>query len=499
MAKVSVVALRTNDKILNILTSIKVTSFDEKQEDFKLITEIQADNNQSIFVYEAYLCFEDLEKFQQNICANGYIEIKEQKILYYVDEIPRSSFLLQREDRYADKYNDVLSPFYSNCYLEEYWNKNPDIKTLWLNYSNEIHSQIKPYVDINLDYFIDKVGNVLKFIQVNEVDVVLLHQSEKFITLSFKINKNTFDENYVVNKYVANIEVKSASDIILKKSFEINKRFVDIEIQDSDDNIQLEIFNLNNNKCVYKRNMYFFGNGTTHSHQVKKDVTSSPYKYNIELINQHPGNEISSLENLRTKWTRKIKRKDESEFVRFNDTEKNKAFDYLIKTVSDLAKNKGLENKQPEYVYIADPYLYCNVSLNMYLKFINSLSFERDTEFRFIGGQNSIPECLVKEMKRIQNQYTNIIFKSIRIKEKDQKGNFLTFSLPNGKKEYKTKEPFHDRFIASKHAEYGFTNSINNFQKGVTFFRSFDVYFEDAEALWNISLNNNDYVIEVVS
>lgn len=497
MAKIKIIALKFNNEIHNLLTTIKETCYDEKQDDIRFAIKIDCQSNKSIIVYEGYLCFESLNEFQNSI-YNNLITIDNQKILYEIEQTPRTSFLLQREDYYADKYNQIISPFYSNCYLYESWNCNLTIKNMWLELAPEDTAKVSPYLDINLEYFIDKVGNVLKFVQVNEVDVAIAHQNDKFITLGFKINQNTFDAEYVQNKYVANIEVRSASDIVLKKSFEIEKRFVDFEMQDIDDNIQIEVFNLSNNRCVYKRNLKFIANGTSIIHQVKRTPNLVQRRYSFEKIKENLNAEIASLENVRTMWTRRIKRKDESEFVRFDSSEDAKALEYLIKTLKSIAPNKGLEDKLPEYIYLADPYLFCNLGLRKYLDIFNSYNYGelKQIELRLIGCQNPIPEYLINELRKSPHKYSNIKIKSVRKKKTDNNGIILPPKIINGKKEYQTQETFHDRFIASKHIEYGFTNSINNLKKGVTFFRSFDIYFEVAEELWNISNTNNDFVVE---
>lgn len=197
-------------------------------------------------------------------------------------------------------------------------------------------------------------------------------------------------------------------------------------------------------------------------------------------------------------WTRRIKRKDESEFVRFDNFEETEALKYLIKTLKSTAKNKGFEDKLPEHIYLADPYLFCKLNLTKYINIFNEYNKEglKTIELRLIGCQNSIPEYLINELRKSPHKYSSIKIKSIRKKKTDNNGIVLPPKIINGKQEYETQETFHDRFIASKHIEYGFTNSINNLRKGVTFFRSFDIYFEDAEELWNISNTNNDFVIE---
>lgn len=500
MAKITIITIEQDDKLFNVLTCIMKTSFDKKEQDIHLIKELNGKN--SFYIYEGYLCNEKLDNFIKSIIDNKSLKIDNKKVNFNVNNTPRESFLLQREDFYADKYNQIISPFYSNCNLKEYWCTDLYLKNIWLNLNDK--PLFKEFCNVNLNYHIDRIGNILEFSQVNEVDVTVSHQNNKFLTIGFKINKKDFDDKFIANKYVANIEVKSASDLILKKAYELRERFIDIDLQDSDNNILVEIYNLNTNKCVYKRNMKFIGGGNPIVHKMNKYIFSNPKKYEIQKIpKNYPINvEISSIEALRSRWTQIIKREEESEFVRFLGNESDKAFDHLLKTVIDMASHKGFEDKLPEYIYVADPYLCCNLGLEKFKKLFSvSQNYKLSmVEFRFLACQNEIPDYLYDEFKNVNTfqLYKNIKLKVIRKKKFEKNGTEKYDNDNTGKKRLLTEETFHDRFITTKHIEYGFTNSINNFKKGVSFFRSFDVYFDLAETLWN-SDPNNEIIIEVLN
>ena len=62
--------------------------------------------------------------------------------------------------------------------------------------------------------------------------------------------------------------------------------------------------------------------------------------------------------------------------------------------------------------------------------------------------------------------------------------------------ENKLLSAFHDRWIASDIEEYGFTNSLNNFKSGVSFFKSLKHYYEDSEFLWKINSDEENYIVE---
>jgi hypothetical protein len=99
----------------------------------------------------------------------------------------------------------------------------------------------------------------------------------------------------------------------------------------------------------------------------------------------------------------------------------------------------------------------------------------QNKEVRILTCTNELP----KSLKRFKKDNKTKFFKNVKIKS------ILEFT-----KAHKEISAFHDRWIASNTDEYGFTNSLNNFKNGVSFFKSSRHYFEEAENLWNIDSNN---------
>lgn len=493
MAKVKIVALKFEDKFLNLLTTIKQSSFDEKNSNFIETSEFKTSNGGLIFIYEAFFCGKKLNSFKKNIIENQIITIRNVNIEYNVSKIPRKSFLLHRDEFAPDLYNQILSPFYSNSNLLEYWNTNLDLKNTFLKLDVINKEKFRKSLDVNLYNLIDRVGNILHFIDVHEIDVNITHQNNKYITLGFQI--------YQKDDYVCNVKVKSYDDLILNKTFIVKDRFFDIELQDSDYKIDVEISNLKTQKCVFKRNFVFIGGGNPKVHYIKNNIQQGTGYYSIETDRQNLdlSETVSSLEHTRKLWTNNIKRIKDSEFVRCRN--KQDAYTYLIKLLEKTSKNKGLDESFPEYIYLMDPYLFCDVAIADYISILNSI---KNIEFRLMGCRKNIPSFLKEHIKKDQYRFQNIKIKLFCLKSKDKKGQYeyildkktKRFKLDdNGNKIFKTDETFHDRWIATKNIEYGFTNSINNFQKGVSFFKSYEHYFNEAEELWNTNADQ-DTIIE---
>ena len=94
---------------------------------------------------------------------------------------------------------------------------------------------------------------------------------------------------------------------------------------------------------------------------------------------------------------------------------------------------------------------------------------------------------LPKSLKKfIEKNKKNKLFNNIKIKSIIEKSQI----------ENKPLSAFHDRWIASDIEEYGFTNSLNNFKSGVSFFKSLKHYYEESEFLWQINSDEENYIIE---
>ena len=342
MAKIKIVALKIKDEIFNILTTIKQSSYDKNNSKFVKIADFQCLNGETINIYEGFLCNNKLSAFQQDLLNQQKIIINDEQIKYNVNIKPRQSFLAHRDDWQPDIYNQILSPFYSNCDLYEYWNVDVGFKNIFLKLEIPDKNKFTEYLDVNLYNLIDRIGNVLHFIDIHEINVNITHQNSKYITLGFqKYNDN--------DDYLCNIKVKSFDDLILNQTFEIKDRFTNIELQDSDYEINTEIINLKTKKCVCKRKMVFWGGGNPKVHYIKNNIEQNKNYYSIETAKQKTAfiETISSLEQTREQWTNHLKRKNNLDFLRYSN--KQDGYSHLTKLLKDIAEYKGLDNYTPEY------------------------------------------------------------------------------------------------------------------------------------------------------
>ena len=491
MAYVKLFILKVDKNYYNLLTTIKETSCDEKESDFRKLQETKISNKNKLIIYEGNILTTNVKFFIEDIIKEQGYKLKKINVKYNIKkENYRTSFLTQREDHKADQYNQICSPFYSNCNLLEYWDISLEIKNLWLQISPKQRIELNQYLDINLNNLIDRVGNILHFQEIDEVDVSIQHQNNKFLTLSF-IKK----EKYKNNNYIATLEVYSYDDLINKQVFLLNSRFTDIPIQDNENTMKLEIYNINNNTCVYYDNLIYIGAGHSSSHYFQRDI-----QQNItQLIEKNNNNLIYSLQYNRKKWTNRLKRQNGLYFFRAND-DKEYAFHYFLKLLSEIQKDTGLDIKSPKYMYLVDPYIFNNVPKE---KFIEIFYNTKNIEFRIIGSRYCIPEFLYNLKADSQSKYSNVRIKNIKGIKKDKDGN-VEYVLKedgsfktdiNGNKVLEEVALCHDRWIATQNSEYGFTNSLNNFKSGVSFFKSVEEYFDEAESLWNTT-PTEDILIE---
>lgn len=478
MARIRILAINNENNLINLLTSIVDFDISEKEEDFVLIKTF-ADAKLELF--EGFFENENLQLLKSKIINNNQIEINEKTIIYDVNKNKRCSFLSSKNELFASNEKLISSPFEKCSCLIENWCENDKVKNLWISLSTEVKQDISKCLDINLYELIDRVGNVLHFKELNEINISLIHQNDKFITFSASM-KNKF----VPNKYFATIQIKSYDDIILKKGFFINERFIDFEIEDEDYGIDVEVYNIENNECVFKETFYFMkelclnlsiigpkicfkDNNGTEVHSIQTYSTDK-----TSTIRKTEKSKPIQYEMLRKKWTDNLLRKEQHFYRGFSEVEYKEAikyFQYLLKQLSNCKK---------EYIYIADPYFFENeFNIQRFINYMDIFTAVQDKELRILTCSKTLPK-LLKNFKR-SNKYN--LFKNIRIK-----------SIIDINK--KTNNSFHDRWIASDNLEYGLTNSLNNFKKGVSFFKSIEHYYCQSEILWNISQENPNYKIE---
>ena len=169
-----------------ILINCKITKYSHKIKAFKKIQEIDIADKSKLIIYEKHISTINIFNFIESITKEQSYKIDDIEVKYNIlNENCRTSFLTQREDNKADTLNQICSPFYSNCNLIEHWDVSLEIKNLWLKISKDKRKDLAKQLDINLNTLIDRVGNILHFQEIDEIDVSIQHQNDKFLTLSF--------------------------------------------------------------------------------------------------------------------------------------------------------------------------------------------------------------------------------------------------------------------------------------------------------------------------
>jgi len=505
MPNIKILAFKENHTTKNMLTAIVNWNASSICESFIQTKAFNIGNNKKIVVYEASIDNNKIETFKNNILKNQklYINSKE-SIQYNILKDIRISFLNSIIDNSDDK-KILKSPFNNNAVVYENWSTDIQLRETWINLDKNIQKELSEILPVDLYYMIDRIGNLVHFKEIEELIVAIMHQNDNFITLGFEI----FD-GFIENKYIGTIEVKSFDDVILKESFSINNRFIDFPLQDEDYNIFVEVYNKESGKCVFSHNFIFIKEITLSSHILNSstlEIVSQngtihktiPLKTtgSKSVINSNHSN-IINLQSYRNTYTNKIINEESLQFVPFKT--KPEAINHLCKQITKMADSF----QNPKYIYLADPYFLRTVgkiTLPNYLDIFNSAS---SIELRILCTYNEIENDLKSFIQNNKNHiFNNITMKSIYQKRKDANGYLYELNDdgtqkqdPAGNLIFAVRDSFHDRWIACINEENGFTNSINNFEKGVSFFKSLKHYYTEAETLWNIETSNPDFIIK---
>lgn len=483
MARVRILAFKKDDKWINLLTVITECVLSASLSKFKVINKYKNSDNEAVII-EGHINNNDIKNFKHRIIVDQNFVHRNYCINFDTEKTTRESFLLNAIDQTTWDNCLIRSRFVENAILFENWCINDEIKNIWYSFSQKMQKELSKELDIDLYTMIDRVGNLLHIKELNEINIDIIHQNDKFITFSTYMN-----DVFIPGKYFATIQIKSFDDIILNKGFIVNERFIDFELQDEDYEISVTVYNMETNECVYKKTFSFSkgihyimnvaGPGVIFKDQSGNEIHSiQTYssERNSVITNKNHSKQVQ-YQQIRSQWARKLKNRESMDFKRFKGNESDKAFDYLNKLL------RQLENLATSYIYVADPYFWsAEFNLKRFINYLNIFSSVQNKEVRFLTCCKEKPRALKHFIKRNKDR----IFSNIKIKSVFELSEKYNEELP----------AFHDRWIASKNEEYGITNSLNNFKKGVSFFRSYEHYFDEAEFLWNISLDNPHYKIE---
>ncbi len=483
MARIRIIALKQKDIYINLYTSfVESENFIKTQ---KLCTkETLILEDKEFIIVEGFYNHKNLLNLKNSIISQKELTFNNCKIIFNVDKQVRTSFLNTKDDYKTNSQKQVLSCFKNNCYLYENWCLDSNIKDIWLNLEENTRIELSNKAEINLLYLIDRIGNIVHFEEINDVEVSIFHQNDKFLTFSVSMRNG-----FTPDKYMANIEVSSYDDIILKESFIIKERFTDFELQDEDYNINIEIFEISTGKCVYSNNLIFVKELSLNMNILGREI----------VFKDEKGNKIHSIQEYGTRETSTIKTHEKSNIIQLQLAREKYVSEYnKFKLLSTFKGFKGQNFKEAEqyfqkilkelsttknqYVYIADPYfLSAEFNIRRFINYIDIFATVQDKEVRILTCNEVLPKSLKKFIKNNKSHlFSNIKIKSI---------------LELSQKDNKKLSAFHDRWIASDISEYGFTNSLNNFEKGVSFFKSLKHYYEEAEYLWQINPDNK-YIVQ---
>lgn len=485
MARVRIITIKQNGKYLNLYTGI-VSGHNFKKTKCLSYKETLKNDKFEITIFEGFLNNSNLEKLKKQIIEQQNLIVDNYEIKFDIDKDSRKSFLLTQDNNSTDSHKEVLSRSMCNCYLYENWCVNDDIKKLWLNIDEGMRKNIAEKAEIDLLYLIDRVGNILHFQEINDVNIAFIHQNDRFLTFSVSMGKK-----FVPNKYIANIEVKSFDDLILKECFIIKERFKDFELQDEDYNIHTEVYNIETGECVFDNNFRYLKEMSLGINVAGRKIVFKDYKgRDIHTIQQYSKINSSTVSNNKKSKIVKYqiqRSKYANEYTKLNLLNTFKGFkgtQYLEAEKYFQKLLKQISNTPSKYIYIADPYfLDAHFDIRRFIVYLDIFATVQDKEVRILNGKLELPNDLKKFIKKNNK---NKLFSNIKIKS----------IIEKSQSEERTLSAFHDRWIASDIEEYGFTNSLNNFKNGVSFFKSLKHYYEEAEFLWQINSNEENYIVK---
>ncbi len=485
MARIRIITIKQDDKYLNLYTGIV---FSCKYKRTKKLSYKESIENEKfkIVIFEGFLSNNKLKDLKNQIIEQQEIIIDSYKVTFNIDKHIRKSFLLTKDDNTTDSQKQVLSCFKNNCYLYENWCIDDNIKNLWLNIDENLRKDISAKSEVKLLYLIDRIGNVLHFQEINEINVTFFHQNDTFLTFSASMRNK-----FIPNKYIAEIEVKSFDDVILKESFIIKERFKDFELQDEDYNIHVVVYNIKTGECVFDNSFAYLKEISLSLNVLGNEIVFKDSKgKKIHSIQQYSKSNISTISN--SKKSRIVKyqlarTKYVSEYSKFNLLSTFKGFKGIQYQEAEKYFQKLLKrisNTKSKYIYIADPYFFdAHFDIRRFIVYLDIFATVQDKEVRILTCNMDLPKSL---KKFIEKNKKNKLFSNIKMKSIIEKP------------QIKNNQPtaFHDRWIASDIEEYGFTNSLNNFKSGVSFFKSLKHYYEESEFLWQINSNEENYIVK---
>ena len=325
-------------------------------------------------------------------------------------------------------------------------------------------------MDFNLFKFYDRAGNFIRFKRTSKINFEVSSLNNKFLVLG-----TWMEPQFIPDKYIVSLETKSNNETLEKKVSLIKQRWTDFSLMEPFDYINLDIFCLESGQCVFsQKNISYFSDLTITASTMRH---LGNYKNNKKLI------PVTGWVN--HQMTVKSDNSQQSIISQAKQERNQRLLGYLQKKINFTFE--GNQNKEAQLhfykqlskisqesenkiVYLSDPYFLCGkLDENLY-----QLLFRT-----FMENPNVSYRILTHKILKNQNDKVIPTLKVIRSFE-PRLSNIQIKQFPNN--------PYHDRWMCSDSAETGFSNSLNNFKRGVIFYPTANFFYKISENLWNQSV-----------
>lgn len=476
-ARCRILAVRSKDKWVNLLTTIRHRQDDTRSDWEVLDSRSDADRNSKIILIGADLLLEDSLPIITDM-QEGNVNILNHVILYDLHE-RRDSFL--GRDHVLSRFRrppPFASPFSTHsAKLTEFWCLNPEPRAEWEALPEDLKENWGHRLKVDLAVAIDRIGNCLVFEALDEVDCDL--SSTKESSLRFEL---TMLEEFRPGAYFARISGDEDDDRLIDQILLIQRPVTIIPTPINVGYIESSVFRSSDGRCVDHMAAHLL-------REIRTEVTMMGPE--IRLQNRR-GQEFHRFRTgTKTPWSKpqpkttirdwQLARREHAELLTAQS--KGNLFRFDAGKSEDAWKklSKLIEALPDDPIYLADPYFFKALTVPDLIKTcIDMFASCHGRSMRIIcSGQNNGNTLTQPNASSIgipMGLFGNVQVKSILETRLNKEG------------KPRLAPPFHDRWLATPSCEYLITHSVTGWENGgVTFVKlPFSLYFAEAERLWNL-------------
>lgn len=432
-------------------------------------------NNKSIFVYKEIMKIETFKNFIKSYDGDGFTNQINNSVL----RIPNSSFVAASllDNIAIEKSLDKLIPHSNNNYLlfeyfviDKQYVQNDDIKL------DKLYSSMLEVFNIDLEYFNDRLGNLLVLIPE-------LRVKSKFYGKHFAPDK-LFIENYIskdINRKNIYLLIKSEmnNEILDSKIIYPVKDKIVLDEFNKDGTIHLEIWDKSENRIIYRDSGILLksirldiglisGRRKVIAYDIKRHKKTES---DVELItkeyiaDKYDKTDISTIKNRRDFENKKSELIKSKELIHYIGNQHDEAIKDIIEIFNSKCEN---------FIYIWDPF-FNHIDLNTYLPYIRN----QDIIIKIISDFTS----KLKNDYKDESEFKNKVIVTIN-ELKRAKINNLEFRYIVGNIGYS----FHDRFIITEKNCWMLGSSFNSIGKShslIVKINNPEIIKNEFDKLWN--------------